>query len=192
MADSTLTLTFNQAKKTVVATGLIAIREKSIDVTVTGASALVADLVLKIQDKSNNGSTTPIGIVNSWTVSGANAVGTLNLDTSEAHAAFEESGNLSCKTFNLLLFTSTSNALQCNGLISVMNFPSSTTQDPTTLDQSAAIDALADRVTELEAGAITAVYQEDFEDVTALSSSATLKQTIAKVNAILAILKGEA
>ena len=94
MADSILTLTFNQAKKTVVTSGLIAIREQSIGVTVIGGAALAVDLVLKIQDKSNNGKTTPIGMVTIWTASGANAVGTLNLNTSEAVAAFSESGNL--------------------------------------------------------------------------------------------------
>jgi len=190
MANSTLTLTFNQAKKTVVTSGLIAIREQNIGVTVIGGAALAVDLVLKIQDKSNNGKTTPIGMVTIWTASGANAVGTLNLNTSEAVAAFSESENLSCKTFNILLYTSTLTALQCNGLISIMNFPSNTGSVPTTPpEQDAIILALVSRVAELEAGALTAVHQDDFGDLdfTDLGSDAKRNATL---RALLTRLQG--
>lgn len=180
MADSTLTLTYTQATKKVVPSGTVAIREASIDVTVVGAAALVADLVLKIQDRSNNGATTPIGIVTSWTVSGANLVGTLNLNTTEAIAAFAASGNLSQQGFNILLYTSTSNALMCNGVITVMNFPSSTTASPVTLDQQATIDALEARVVELESQMATTPNWEDFEalDFTDLSTNAKRNDAI--------------
>jgi len=180
MADSILTLTFNQAKKTVVTSGLIAIREQNIGVTVIGGAALAVDLVLKIQDKSNKGKTTPIGMVTIWGASGADAVGTLNLNTSEAVAAFSESENLSCKTFNILLYTSTLTALQCNGLISIMNFPSNTGFVPTTSEQDAIILALVNRVAELEAGALTAVHQDDFGDLdfTDLGSDAKRNATL--------------
>lgn len=184
MADSTLTIGFTQATKKLTVTGTVAIREASIDVTVTNGASLVSDLVLKIQDKANNGATTPIGIVTTWSVSGAHAVGTLNLNTTEAIAAFETCGNVGMKTFNVLLYTSTSSALMCNGIMAVMNFPSSTTSSPTTLDQQTAVDALADRVTELEAGALTAVYNDDFDDLDFTDLSTNEKRN----NALRALL----
>lgn len=189
MADSTLTLTFVQATKKVTPSGTVAIREASIDVTVIGASALVSDLVLKVQDRSNNGRTTPIGIVTSWTVSGANAVGTLNLNTAEAVAAFANSGNLTQQAFNILLYTSTSNALMCNGTLTVMNFPSSTAASPVTLDQTAAIDALTARIVELESQMATTPNWEDFEslDFTDLSTNAKRNDAI---RALLSKLQG--
>lgn len=189
MADSTLTLTYTQATKKVVPSGTVAIREASIDVTVIGAAALVSDLVLKIQDRSNNGATTPIGLVTSWTVSGANLVGTLNLNTTEAIAAFANSGNLSQQAFNLLLYTSTSNALMCNGVINLMNFPSSTTAAPVTLDQQATIDALEARIVELESQMATTPNWEDFESIDFSDLSTNAKRNDA-IRLLLSKLQG--
>lgn len=190
MANSTLTIAFDQSRKTLTLTGRIAIRE-TVTVTVTnGATLIAAGLTLKIQGRNNHGLTPPIGICTTWAASSANAVGALNLNTEEAIAAFENVGNLGDKAFNILLSTSSEPALEANSVIDILNWPSDTTVDPVTLDQTETIDALDQRVSDLEAAATTAVYNEDFDGIDPLSSSATLKQVISKFNAVLAALQG--
>lgn len=154
MANSTLSLTVTQSKKTVVSAGTVAVKEP-VDVTVIGGAQYIAGgLVLRLQGINNHGLTTPVaqypltvgGVLQTWTTSGLNATATLNLNTDELNAAFVNVQNLGFKTFNLLLFTETGPVLAANGVLSVMNFPTSVTADPVTLSQATTIDALSDRL----------------------------------------------
>lgn len=189
MAKSTLSLTFTQADKTVIVAGVAAVRE-AIDVTVIGGAALIADgLVLKLQDKGNMGLTVPIGQLATWVTSGLNATGTLSLNTTEAIAAFADVRNCGFKTFNLLLFTTGAPTLACNGVMSVMNFPSSVTTAPTTLSQQAQLTALADRMTEVEAQLTTVPTYADFDGLETMPLT-TDKQRNAAILAIINALQG--
>ena len=191
MAKSTLSIAVTQSKKSLSLTGLISIRE-TIDITVVDGGSLVADgLVLKIQAKGNRGLTTPIAFLSTWTVSGDDAIGTLNTNTTEAVAAFSSKGNLGCKVFNILLYTVDTTALMANDCISIKNFPSSVSTEPVTLSQCAEIAALDARLTTAEATLVDdVVLYNDFVSVSALGGSTTLKQAVAKINELLALLKG--
>lgn len=188
MAQSTLTLAFTQTQKSLVITGIIAIRE-SVTVTVTGGASLITDtLVLKIQSPNNGGATTPIAILSTWEISGSDAVGTLNMNTTQAVAAFANAGNESLLPFNILLYTSGVSSLMANACICIKNFPSVVTSDPVSISQVSTIDELDSRITALEDSSL---FTTDFSSVSALSTtSATPNQTIAKINEILTILKG--
>lgn len=189
MAKSTLSITFVQADKTVVVAGTVGVRE-SIDVTVVGGAALIADgLVLKLQDKGNMGLTVPIAQLATWTTSGLNAVGVLSLNTTEAIAAFADVRNCGFKTFNLLLFTTGAPTLACNGVMSVMNFPSSVTTAPTTLSQQVQLTALADRMTEVEAQLLVTPTYTDFDGLETMPMT-TDKQRNAVIAAIINALQG--
>jgi hypothetical protein len=191
MADSTLTLTFTQATKKVVPVGTVAVREESIDLVVVGGGALVADgLVLKVQDMYDNGASTPIGITTAFTAVGADAHGTLNLNTTEAIAAFANVANLAFKAFNILLYTTTSNALHCNGVLSVMNFPSVSAGEPVTIGEAATLAELTVRVESLEASIGGSVLYTAFAAVDPIGASYTNAEMKAKINELITLLKG--
>lgn len=195
MADSTLTLTYKQSQKSVVYAGEVAIREQSIDVTVvngtTGAKAstLASTLVLEIRKMDDTGDEVPIGKVTSWSASGDNAVGALNLNTEEAIAAFSECGPLQTQRFIITLYTTGTTALMCTGVINVRNCPTPATGDPVTIDQAATISNVVDRVEQLEAqAAITPVFS-DFEELD-FSDLSTNEKRNAALRALLAKLQG--
>lgn len=177
MADVTaLVVTFNKNEKTVNVLGLPGVREVAVQVTVTGGAALIAlGLVMKIQNTGFNA--VPIGVISEWTISGIDAVGVLNLNTTEAIAAFENAASMEIKSFNLLLFTSISTELKCNGIMKVINFPSTTTEDPTTLNQAVTI--------------ASKIGYADFEDVADLDLvNGSFDALAAKVQEMLTICKG--
>lgn len=181
LTRTTVSLTYDKTGKTVTCENIPAIRETEIAVTIVNGAELYAyDPVLKIQVEGNNGNTTPIGNLSSWTDPGESddLSGTLNLNTTEAIAEFADAGNREIKTFNvLLILTTDADDLEFNGIIRIMNNPSANDTAPVTLDQSA---ELAD-----------CVKYSDFTDVTDLSSSSSIGQNRAKINEILAILRGD-
>lgn len=193
MAKSTLSITFTQARKSLVSVGTVALRE-TVEVTVIGGNALIAEgLVIKVQDIYNQGQTVPIAQFplagNTWTSSGLNAKCDLIFNTTEAVAAFTNVQNLGFKTFNVLIYTTVTKALEANGTLSVMNFPSAVTADPITLDQTTSIAALDSRIDQLEAQAtITPVYT-DFTDLDFTDLSTNAKRNDA-IRALLAKLQG--
>lgn len=189
MAKSTLTIAFTQSNKKVSITGTAAVRE-TVTVTVTGGAALIADgLTLKIQDKSNHGETTPIAVLSTWSTSGLNAVGELNLNTTEAIEVFENVANQGFKAFNILVYTTTGSALMANGVITIMNFPSSVTTDPVTLAQAGTIAALQARIVELEANAAITPLFSDFTGLDFTDLSTNEKRNTA-IRALLSKLQG--
>jgi len=177
MADVTaVVMTFNKNEKTVNVLGLPGVKEVAVQVTVTGGSALIAlGLVLKIKDMGFDA--VPIGVISDWTTSGIDAVGVLNLNTTEAIAAFSNAASMEIKSFNLLLYTTTSTELKCNGVIKVINFPSTTTEDATTLAQGVAIAEL--------------IANSEFSAVTDIPAVYQVSEVRAKINEILAILRGD-
>jgi len=189
MGQSTLSVTPTQATKAVVLSGTVAVRE-SVSVTIVGGAAFIADgLVLKIQDTGNMGLTVPVAQCSTWTTSSSNAVGTLSLNTAEAIASFVDVRNCGFRTFNLLVFTTGAPTLACNGVINVMNFPSSVTTAPTTLNQQAQITAVSDRVTALEAQAMLTPVFTDFDGIETMPLT-TDTQRNAVIRAILNKLQG--
>lgn len=191
MAKSTLTLEFTQDKKRLNITGLISIRE-SVTVRVTDGASLIDDtLVLKIQDPSNRGNTTPIAILSSWTADGDDAVGTLNTNTVQAVNAFESTGNESVLTFNILLYTTGISSLMANDCICIKNFPSAVTSDPVTIDQSEEIQALEIRVLDLETAIADAIFHADFSAIADLLSNSRVADNRDKINESLAILRDD-
>jgi len=185
MSLSTLGIVFTQDRKTIVFTGLISIRE-SVTVTVADGAALIASgLVLKIQNKYNNGETTPIATLSTWTADGVDAVGTMNTNTTEAIAEFVNAGNQACKPFNALLFATGDPSLQANGSILIKNFPSSVTTDPVTIDQAATI-------AENTAAILLRVAYADFSGVVDdPTSTSSIADNRAKLIEILAILRND-
>ena len=184
MAQSTLGIVVDQTNKALTLTGLISIRE-IVTVTVTGGAYLVENGgVLKIQGKYNKGLTTPIASLSTWTLTGADATGELNTNTIEAIAAFANTSNTGCETFNVLLYSASDPSLQCNGVISIKNFPSSVTTDPVSIDQAATI-------AENTAAILLRVAYADFSAVTDLASNSSIADNRAKTNAILAILRND-
>ena len=187
MAKSTLGIVVDQANKSLTLTGNISIRE-SVTVTVTGGAYLVANGgVLKIQDKYNNGLTTPIATCSIWTLTGvadADATGTLNTNTTEAVAAFANTSNTGCETFNVLLYSASDPSLQCNGFIQIKNFPSSVTTSPVTLDQATSVAANT-------AAILLRVAYADFSGVTDVDGDSSIGAIRTKLNDVLAILRDD-
>ena len=197
MANSTLSLTVTQSKKTVVAVGVVAVKEP-VNVTVIGGAQYISGgLVLRLQGLNNHGLTTPVaqypltvgGVLQTWTTSGLNATATLNLNTDELNAAFVSVANLGFKTFNLLLFTETGPVLAANGVLSVMNFPASVTADPVTISQATTIDAISDRLSLVEAQLTVTPTFEDFEAIRQMPMTNDRERT-AVITAMLNALTG--
>ena len=140
MDNSTLYFTCVSATKGLTVTGIAAVRETNIDVYIRDGNELISSgLTLKLQVNGNNGATTPVGTVTTWTTSGDDAKGTLSLNTDECIAAFANVQNTELVWFNALVYTSSDPKLECNGLVGIINFPSSSTVDPT---PATSIDAL--------------------------------------------------
>jgi hypothetical protein len=184
MDNSTIYMTCISATKQVVCKGIAAVRETNIDIYIRdGAELISSGLVMKMQVNGNQGLTTPVGIVTSWDTSGDDAKGTLSLNTTECIAAFANVQNVEMVNFNVLIYTTTDPKLECNGLVGIVNFPSSTTVDPTTLDQ-------ADTIAELTAGLLLKVDHSDFSAVPTLSEFASSREVIVAFNDLVIILKG--
>ncbi len=184
MDNPTLFITCNASNKSVIIEGMVAVREQVIDVYVrNGADLIDSGLVLKIQTNGNKGNTAPIGQVSEWDVSGLDAKGVMNLNTTEAIKAFVKVSNTDDKTFNILVFTTETSKLECNGLIRIMNFPSSATEDPVTLDQAATIAGLETSLSER-------VAYVDFAGIDDLNEFSSSRQIIAALNNLKNILKG--
>jgi hypothetical protein len=184
MAKSTLGIVVDQANKSLTLTGLISIRE-IVTVTVTGGAYLVENGgVLKIQGKYNKGLTTPIASLSTWTLTGDDATGELNTNTIEAIAAFANTSNTGCETFNVLLYSASDPSLQCNGFIQIKNFPSSVTTSPVTLDQATSVAANT-------AAILLRVAYADFSAVDDVDGDSSIAAIRTKLNDVLAILRND-
>ena len=184
MAQSTLEIVVDQTNKSLTLTGLISIRE-TVTVTVTGGAYLVANGgVLKIQDKYNKGLTTPIASLSTWTLTGDDATGELNTNTIEAIAAFANTSNTGCETFNVLLYSASDPSLQCNGFIQIKNFPSSVTTSPVTLDQATSVAANT-------AAILLRVAYADFSAVDDVDGDSSIAAIRTKLNDVLALLRND-
>lgn len=186
MDKPTLFITCIPSRKSVVVDGLVAVREREIDVYIRGGAALIeSGLILKIQENGNKGNTAPAGHISVWEASGLDAKGVMSLNTREAIAAFANASNTDQKSFNILVFTTASSKLECNGLISIMNFPSAIDEEPTTLDQAATIESL---MNELQ----LVLHHSEFNAVNFLNGDSSLDHCISKINEIITKLKGYA
>lgn len=204
MANSTLKLTFSQTQKTVAASGVVAVREPVTATVVGGWAHVASGLTLKLQEMNNHGQTTPFAIfpfatgdawvqgtlstAGVWTAgSGAgdlDAQCTLNLNTTELVDEFVDVPNMGFRPFNLLIYTVTGPTLEANGVLTVMNFPSSVTAAPTTISQAASLADLQARVAAIEAGY---VKKADFAalDFTDLSTNALRNAALRNLLTIL-------
>lgn len=175
---STLSISYDITTLEVVITGLIAIRTPEIAVTIVGGAEIADNSpVLKIQEMGNNGATTPIMNLSTWSTSGDDIIGTLNSNTTEAIAAFADAGNTEERQFNVLLITTGNGDPQFNGVMRVKNNPSACDEDPVTLEQS---EELQDKL-----------GYSDFASVTDLADGASWGAIATKVNEIAAILRGD-
>lgn len=130
MSASTLSCAFDALKKTVTLTGIIAVRE-TVTVTVVGGASLIADgLTMKVL-VLGSAATTALAQCVTWTVSSANAVGSIDLNTEELVTAFDGVANIGSKQFNVLIYTTTVPAVRVNATLGIMNFPSTVTTAPT-------------------------------------------------------------
>ena len=151
MENSALYFTFITASKGLTVSGIAAVRETNIDVYIRDGNELISSgLTLKIQVNGNNGATTPVGTVTDWTTSGDDAKGTLSLNTDECIAAFANVQNTELVYFNALVYTSSDPKLECNGLVGIINFPSSSTVEPTPATSIAALGQYASANTTIE------------------------------------------
>ena len=156
MDNSTIYFTIIPATKGLTVSGIAAVREPNIDVYIRDGNDLISSgLKLKIQVNGNNGATTPVGTVTSWTTSGDDAKGTLSLNTDECIAAFANVQNTEIVWFNAIVYTSSDPKLECNGLVGIINFPSSSTIEPTpatfidALGQYASADTTIAKINEI-------------------------------------------
>lgn len=204
MANSTLKLTFSQTKKTVAAEGVVAVKEPVTCYVIAGWEHVAGLLTVKLQDMYNHGNSTPfaqfpfadgdawergtLSTAGVWTAgTGAgdlDAKCTLNLNTTELVDEFVDVPNMGFRPFNLLIYTVTGPTLEANGVLTVMNFPSSVTTAPTTISQAAQLSDLLARVTAIEAGY---VKRADFAalDFTDLSTNALRNAALRNLRTIL-------
>ena len=193
MANSTLSLTFTQNTKELVCSGVVGVRE-SVDVTVVGGAAFIAaGLTLKIQGLNNRGLTTPVALFplasgDAWVTSGLNATCTVEFNTAEMIAAFASKQNMQQVAFNLLLHT-TAKTLMCNGVLVIINFPSSVTADPVTLSEASTVAALTARVAALEVADAGVLHTTDFAALDFDDLNTDAKRNAA-LRALLAVAKG--
>jgi hypothetical protein len=192
MAKSTLTITVNQTKKTLLIVGMAAVKE-TVEVTIVGGAALIAEgLVLRIQDKDAGGDGTPLAQFPlgpaSWTVSGEDAFCELNLNTVELVAAFSSTGNIEFGKFNILIYTLDGPTLVANGIIDIINFPAATTATPVSVDQQASIETFDGRITVLEGEMAEVSKYTDFAGLDATPS--TLREMTDAYKALLNVLQG--
>lgn len=192
MAKSTLTITVNQTKKTLLIVGMSAVKE-TVEVTLADCASLIAEgLVLVIQDRDAGCEGTPLAQFPlgsaSWTVSGADAFCELNLNTEELVAKFASTGNLDFIKFNILIYTLGGPTLVANGTIDIMNFPAATTATPVSVDQQASIETFDGRITALEGEMAEVSKYTDFSGLDA--NPATLREVTAAYKALLSVLQG--
>ena len=192
MARSTLAITVNQTKKTLLIVGTPAVKE-TVEVTLAGCASLIAEgLVLVIQDRDAGGNGTPLAKFPlgsaSWTVSGSDAFCELNLNTVELVAKFASTGNLDFIKFNILIYTLGGPTLVANGTIDIMNFPAATIATPVSVDQEASIETFDGRITALEWQIAEVSKFTDFAGLDATPS--TLREMIAAYKALLSVLQG--
>lgn len=146
MANTVLTINVTFGQKTIELTNQIAIRE-SVDVTIKNAAAYVGQgIVLAIM---KNG--TLFAQCNTWTVAGVtDALGTLDMNTSELIAAFNKAGPQAIKQFTVIAVVVSPSTVLFNGVIGIQNTPyEDGMNDPTSVtpwnsDVSAAVLARVD------------------------------------------------